>query len=177
MLVALLSLAIAAGNGVAAPHLPNRPVASLDLQRYSGHWHEIAHLPMYFQRQCVDTITATYTPQPDGTLQVRNACRRNDGRISAVTGVARAVAGKPGALQVRFAPRWLTWLPAVWADYWVLDLDPGYQWAVVGGPSRKSLWVLSRAPGMDKALFARLKADAGARGYPVDRLVLAAPLE
>ena len=30
-------------------------------------------------------------------------------------------------------------VPMVWADYWVVDLDPDYQWAVVGGPSRKYL--------------------------------------
>lgn len=156
--------------------LDNRPVAQLDLQRYSGRWHEIAHLPMFFQRHCVDRITATYTPRPDGTIEVRNACRTRDGKVDESVGSARPVAGKPGQLEVRFAPDWLSWLPMVWADYWVVELDPDYRWAVVGGPDRKYLWVLSREESMDRAVFDAIRARAAQRGYPVDRLIMAAPL-
>lgn len=59
-------LLITSMAAIAAP-LPNEPVRKLDLGRYAGQWHEIAHLPMYFQRQCKDQITATYTVHPDGT--------------------------------------------------------------------------------------------------------------
>lgn len=171
---ALLTLAMAASATAAAA---NRPVPQLDLERYTGTWHEIAHLPMYFQRNCVDRITATYTAQPDGTIEVRNACRNKSGTIDESVGAARRVEGAPGQLEVRFAPAWLSWLPMVWADYWVVDLDPEYRWAVVGGPSQKYMWVLSRTPTMDKALFEGIKSRARDRGYPVDRLVMAAPLE
>ena len=171
---ALLAVLIAGAPVAAAA---NQPVPALDLQRYSGQWHEIAHLPMFFQRQCVDRITANYTPQADGRIEVRNACRTKAGTIDESVGAARAVPGKPGQLEVRFAPAWLAWLPAVWADYWVIDLDPDYQWAVVGGPSRKYLWILSRTPTMERALFERIKADARRRGYPVEKLKMAAELE
>ena len=155
----------------------NAPVANLDLQRYAGQWHEIAHLAMFFQRRCVDQITATYTANADGTVAVDNACRTKHGKMQASSGVARRVGGRSGALEVRFAPRVLSWLPWVWADYWVIDLDPGYQWAMVGGPSQKYLWVLSRAPSMDTRLFTRLRDSARERGYPVDKLVMTAPLD
>ncbi len=155
----------------------NKPVASLDLQRYAGHWHEIAHLPMFFQRKCASDITATYTPRPDGNITVRNTCRTKQGDTKVSEGLARPVASHPGALEVRFAPKWLSWLPMAWADYWVVDLDPDYQWAVVGGPSRKYMWVLSRAPAMPEALFSRIKERAALRGYDVEALVVAAPLE
>jgi apolipoprotein D and lipocalin family protein len=158
------------------PRLVNQPIPSLDLQRYAGRWHEIAHLPMYFQRHCVDDITATYTPRADGKVAVHNACRDETGAMQSSDGVARTVPGKPGALKVRFAPDWLAWLPWVWADYWVVDLDPDYRWAVVGGPSRKYMWVLSRSPTMDRALFEQIRDRAAQRGYVVDRLVIAAEL-
>lgn len=172
----LFATLVGASLGVPATDLPNRPVAELDLQRYAGQWHEIAHLPMFFQRQCVDSITATYTPRPDGTVGVRNACRTKNG-MDASDGVARPAEAQAGALKVRFAPGWLAWLPWVWADYWVIELDPGYRWAVVGGPSRKYLWVLSREPTMDGSLFRSIRDRARARGYPVDKLVMAAPLD
>ena len=169
---AMTVLMMASGAAVA-----NQPVADLDLKRYAGQWHEIAHLPMFFQRQCVDRITATYTPLADGTFEVRNACRTSSGETDESVGAARPVAGSPGALKVRFAPEWLAWLPLVWADYWVVDLDPEYRWAVVGGPARKYLWVLSRKPSMDRAVFDAIKARAAKRGYPVGNLVMAAPLD
>lgn len=162
---------------VTAAALANAPVPEVDLNRYAGTWHEIAHLPMFFQRHCVGDITAQYTLQPDGKVGVRNACRTRDGSMDASEGVARPVPGKPGALQVRFAPDWLSWLPMVWADYWVVELDPDYRWAVVGGPSTKYLWVLSREPSMERTLFEQIRDRARERGYPVDKLVMAAPLE
>ena len=167
------------GGMVAAPtaSVPNQPVARLDLQRYTGQWHEIAHLPMFFQRNCADNVTATYSTQADGTIKVGNACRTTGGEVQKSDGVARRVPGQPGALKVRFAPGWLSWLPMVWADYWVIDLDPDYRWAVVGGPSRKYLWILSRSPTMSRGQFQSIRANVGAKGYPVTKLVMSAPLD
>jgi apolipoprotein D and lipocalin family protein len=67
-------------------------------------------------------------------------------------------------------------VPGVWADYWVVDLDPDYRWAVVGGPSRKYLWVLSRTPAMDRTTFDAIRSRAAQRGYQVQDLVMAATL-
>ena len=173
-----LALALCLGAGASAVQAAE-PVASvpqLDLSRYAGQWHEIAHLPMFFQRQCVGDITARYSLDGPGKIGVLNACRTKDGNMDQSTGVARPVEGHPGRLQVRFAPDWLSWLPMVWADYWVIALDPEYQWAMVGEPDRKYLWILSREPTMYRAQFEQLKAKAEAMGYDLKPLVMAAPL-
>ena len=172
MTIALLLVTLPA----AAEALPNRPVDTLDLARYTGRWHEIAHLPMFFERKCLDAVTATYTPNPDGSIHVRNTCRTDKGPMT-VDGIARIAPDQPAEFKVRFAPAWLTWLPAVWADYWVIDVDADYQWAVVGSPSRKYLWVLSRKPAMDRELFRAIKERARQRGYPIDKLIMMAPLD
>ena len=172
-----MSLTLTALLAAGLAPLPNVPVADLDLKRYSGQWHEVAHLPMFFQRNCVDQVTATYTPLANGRIRVDNACRDVKGKTLRSIGVARKVAGKPGQLEVRFAPGWLSWVPMVWADYWVVDLDPQYRWAVVGGPSHKYLWVLSRTPTMKRETFAQIKADAAARGYATEKLIMTAPLD
>ena len=167
----LLALALACGAAMAQDAaLPNQPVPALDLQRYAGEWHEIAHLPMFFQRKCVANITATYTPRGDGSIGVRNACDTKGGDAMVSEGTARTVAGQPGRLEVRFAPDWLAWAPMVWADYWVVELDPDYRWAVVGGPDRKYLWILSRTPTMPRDQLDAIRARAAARGYPVEKL-------
>jgi apolipoprotein D and lipocalin family protein len=151
-------------------------VDQLDITRYAGQWHEIARLPMFFQRKCVGEITAQYTLRDDGLVGVRNSCRNEDGETDTVDGVARRDDGHPGRLEVRFAPDWLSWLPLTWADYWVIALDPEYQWAVVGEPGHEYLWILSRTPDMSRARFDELKAQATAMGYDLEELVVSAPL-
>lgn len=176
MMRGVIAAALAFCSAAASAAQPVASVPELDLSRYAGQWHEIAHLPMFFQRQCVGDITARYSLDAPGKIGVLNACRTKDGSMDQSQGVAQPVEGHPGRLEVRFAPDWLSWLPAVWADYWVIALDPDYQWAMVGEPGRDYLWILSREPSMDRALFERLKAKAEGMGYDLSPLVMAAPL-
>lgn len=155
---------------------PVSSVPEMDISRYAGQWYEIAHLPMSFQDKCAGDITAAYTLREDELIGVRNACRTADGETSVAEGVARQVKGHPGRLEVRFAPDWLSWMPFLWADYWVIDLDPGYTWAVIGEPGREYFWILSREPAMDRTLFEQIKARAVAMGYDLGPLIVAAPL-
>ena len=161
-----------AADGAALPEtrLPNTSVPALDLQRYAGKWYEQASLPMFFTRACVGDTTAQYTPQADGTMAVRNRCRTANGSHQQADAVARRPGQNPAELEVRFAPRWLSWLPMVWGDYWVIALDPDYQWAMVGTPGRDYLWILSRAPQLDEQTYAALVERARRMGYPVDKL-------
>jgi apolipoprotein D and lipocalin family protein len=168
-----LLLTLATGSAV-ADTLRNVPIDTLDLPRYLGTWHEVARLPNSYQEDCVSGTTAEYMRSTRGEIVVRNRCIDAQGEVMSVEGVGREVVAASGNLQVRFAPRWLSWLP-VWADYWILDLDPEYRWAVVGGPTRKFLWVLAREPQLDAATFDGIKARAKARGYAVDRLTYPVP--
>jgi apolipoprotein D and lipocalin family protein len=77
-----------------------------------------------------------------------------------------------GKLEVRFAPKWLSWLPLVWADYWVVALGDDYRWAMVGQPGRKYLWILSRQPSLDRKTFDALKTRAVAMGYDLSGLIV-----
>ena len=152
-----------------------KPVPDLDMDRYAGVWHEIARLPNRFEDRCVSDITATYTPREDGRLRVVNACREDDGRINAVEGEARQAGELPSQLEVRFAPKWLSFLPFVWADYWVIALDVDYQWALVGEPDRKYLWILSRQPQLDAEVFEAIQDRARDLGYDLADLVVVNP--
>jgi apolipoprotein D and lipocalin family protein len=77
-------------------------------------------------------------------------------------------------LEVRFAPAWLSWLPMVWGNYWVIDLDPAYQLVAVSEPSREYLWVLSRTPAVDAAAYQALLERLRAKGFDLTRLERAA---
>lgn len=156
--------------------VPNRPLSTIDLERYMGLWHEIAHLPSIFQRQCEDNVTANYELKENGRVRVHNQCRTRSGEVTGVVGEARAAGGPQGALKVRFAPKFLSFIPMVWADYWILEVCDDYKWALVGGPDRSNLWILSRTPKMDEHTFQDLRDRAKQRGYDVSKLIVMAPL-
>jgi lipocalin/uncharacterized protein YbjT (DUF2867 family)/ligand-binding SRPBCC domain-containing protein len=150
---------------------PVRVVPFVDLDRYAGDWFEIARFPNRFQRQCVGDVRATYARRPDGRVDVVNRCRTAEGETEA-RGVARIVDERTFAkLKVRFAPAWLSWLPMVWGDYWIIGLAPDYSWAVVGDQDRDYLWILARAPHLDDASTAVAQAAARDNGFDVTRLV------
>ena len=149
------------------------PVAAVDLTRYAGQWYEIARLPNRFQTSCAGEVTATYSMLPSRQIQVVNACRKDNGETMRAEGRARLAEpnGTGSRLKVRFAPAWLSWVPQVWADYWILALAPDYSYAVVGTPDRQYLWVLSRTPQMDEATYQRLTRQVSEKGFPTGKLV------
>lgn len=156
----------------ARPKASVQAVQGMDIGRYVGTWYEIARFPNRFQKKCAGDVTANYTPLTDGTLRVLNKCRLADGKYEQALAVARkADPDLPNTiLKVRFAPAWLSWLPLVWADYWVVALDTEYAYALVGTPDHDYLWVLSRTPDMDAAIYAGLLKQAEAQGYDISRL-------
>jgi apolipoprotein D and lipocalin family protein len=138
----------------------------VDLARYAGKWYEIARLPNTFQRSCAANTMATYTLRADGKVAVLNECRTADGRLKSVNGTA-SVAKKDGPntkLKVTF------FWPFT-GNYWIIGLDPDYRWAVVGEPGRDYLWILSREPRLDEALYNRILGSAKRQGYEVGRVM------
>lgn len=151
-----------------ASRLPLATVSSVDLQRYSGRWYEIAKYPNWFQKGCAGDTMADYTIQTDGTVQVINRCLRTDGRSREVRGVAKVVPNTGNArLKVRFG-----WSPVA-GDYWIIGLDDkNYSWALVGHPSRKFLWILAREPQLPAVTYQEIIALAEKKGFQPERIVL-----
>ncbi len=143
---------------------PLATVPAVDLARYSGTWHEVARYPNFFQRNCESDSKAVYTPLPDGRISVVNSCRERSGRERTARGTATVLPGSGNArLRVNFGG-------PVSGDYWIIGLDPGYRWAVVGHPSRRYLWILSRTPAMDEPTYRMAVALAVGQGYDPTRL-------
>lgn len=143
-----------------------KPVASVDLSRYVGKWYEIGKYPNRFQKQCVANTAANYTMKSNGKIEVRNECTLKDGRIETAIGEAKIADKKTNSkLKVRFAPPALSFLPFVWANYWIIDLDPEYGYVAIGEPKREYFWILSRNSSMDDALYQTILRRAEAMGF------------
>ncbi len=145
---------------------PLQVVPAVDLARYAGKWYEIARLPNWFQRGCASDTTATYSLRPDGKVSVLNTCRAADGRLKTAKGTARIADEKGPNTRLKVTFFW-----PFSGDYWIIDLDPDYRWAVVGEPRRKYFWVLSRDPRMDETLYRQILERAKQQGYDLAPLL------
>ena len=154
-----------AGKGDVMKKTPE-VVSSVDLNKYVGTWHEIARYPNNFQKNCTAT-TATYSLREDGKIKVRNKAhlRTFDGKEKIASGKAWVVDKKTNAkLKVQF----------FWpfsGNYWIIQLDKDYQWAVIGHPKHKYLWILSRTPEMEDDLYRKILMRLKEQGHNIDKLL------
>ena len=150
---------------------PLAPIASLNVPRYMGVWYEIAKYPNSFQKKCVSDTVAQYSAQQDGTVRVLNRCTQEDGKVIDALGQARQMGNATSPkLEVRFAPAWLSFLPFVWGNYWVIDIDTDYQLVAVSEPKREYLWILSRTPQVNGKAYDELLARLSKSGFDLKRL-------
>ncbi len=147
-------------------------VGYVDLDRYLGKWYEIARLDQKFQRGCVNS-TAEYSMRPDGDIRVVNRCELAE-KNKTKEAVGRAwVTDKTtnSKLRVQFFLSGLK-LSFLSGKYWILDLDNDYRYVMIGDPSRKYFWLLSRSPSMDAVLLQKLVEKAKGLGFDTAALIL-----
>jgi lipocalin len=148
-------------------------VKNFDINRYLGTWYEIARFPHSFEKDLVG-VTATYSLMKNGKIQVLNQGYKNtlDGQLSTAEGKAKIPDPEnPARLKVSFF-----WF--FYGEYNILELDTlNYQWVLIGSSTDKYLWILSRTPQMDQAIYQMLVEKAKIRGYDVLKLILVPQLE
>lgn len=144
----------------------NSTVKELDLNRYLGTWYEIARFPHSFEKDLVG-VTATYSLKPNGKIEVINKgyLKTLNGNEKIAKGKAKIPnASEPGRLKVSF-------FLFFYSDYLVMELDKNYEWVLIGSSSPKYLWILSRKPQMDQAVYQSILNKARERGYNLDNLI------
>ena len=142
-----------------------KTVDYVDLKRYLGKWYEIAKYPVIFEKNLV-AITATYSLRKDGKIKVLNAGKKGtlDGKEKTAVGKAWVVDKKTNAkLKVQF------FWPFSGA-YWIIELGENYEYAVVGHPKRKYLWILSRTPKMDEELYKMILKKIESHNYDLSKI-------
>ena len=147
-------------------------VESVDINKYMGQWYEIASIPMRFQKDCVGT-NAIYKLLDNGEVEISNSCRKLtlDGELDFRKGRGRVVDTESNSkLEISFVGPFIgdTWF--FWADYWILELGENYEYAVIGTPSKKFLWILSREKTLDQELYNDILERRQADGFNVEQL-------
>ena len=157
------------------PAPPLVALSNLDVPAYMGTWYQVAWFPNRFQRQCVSDTAATYRQLEGGRVEVINRCRRADGSLDDVTGLARPAGAvlignqlQPAQLEVSFLPKALRWLP-IWGSYWVIQRADDGRYAVVSESQRNYLWVLSRTPKLLAADETEIRSRLVQQGFDLAR--------
>ncbi len=137
-----------------------------ELEKYLGTWYEIARYDHSFERG-LQGATANYSLRDDGKIKVLNQGYKMKGERVNKTAVGKAKIPKlddPRRLKVSF-------FLFFYSDYFILELDPDYRYAVIGSKSPEYLWILSRTPMMDKTELDRLLGKITKRGYDTGKLI------
>lgn len=170
--IVLASALLLTGCSTPIASLPTQ--TNLDLEKYMGIWYEQALLPNRFQKECVSDVSAEYIKKDAQYLQVTNQCRTADGSMKTAMGLGRLNPAveppNPAVLEVRFAPDWLSWVPMIWGDYWVIKVQDNYQYSLVGTPDREYLWVLSRDKNADSNKVKELLNYAKSLNFDVSKV-------
>jgi apolipoprotein D and lipocalin family protein len=164
--------ALVAGLVAKKTQRPLVTAPTVDLERYTGTWYEIARLPEKYEKDCASDVTATYELTLDGGLRIVNRCRRRDGSIKRAVGRAEVKDPETNAtLRVTFAPQLLDPLPFVWTDYCIIDVASDYSSAIVGTSDRSHLWLLAREPTVSEEVRSAFIAKALGQGFDTSQLI------
>ena len=164
----LVGIFILAANSIKGQNsmIDKTVVKELDIDRYLGKWYEIARYDHSFERG-LQGVTATYSKMQDGRIRVINAGYKGglDGKFSKAVGKAKIPdPNVPSKLKVSF-------FLFFYGDYFVMELDEDYKWAVIGSSTDNFLWILSRSPEMDADLYNNLIRKLEKRGYDTGKLI------
>lgn len=142
-------------------------VAYVDLNKYAGRWYQQARNQRIFEPWGCACAQQTLTLNPKGYVDVYNSCNwfSAKGRLAEIRGQAYNAETKSNAhLVVDFG------LPYM-GQYWIIALEPSYEWAVVSEPKEKSLYILSKSPVLPEFQY-RAAVRAAATQVDTDKLKL-----
>ncbi|ESQ93472.1 lipocalin family protein [Asticcacaulis benevestitus] len=142
-----------------------QPAKPVDIEQYSGLWYEIGRYENRFEKDC-EGVTAEYRARPDGLIDVINSCHKGglSGPVKVAEGKAKVLPGSDNAkLKVSF-------FGPLYGDYWVLDRADDYSWAIVGEPSGRYLWLLSRVAQPHEMVRNTIEARTRQMGYDWGRV-------
>jgi apolipoprotein D and lipocalin family protein len=151
--------------GCASMTTPMQTVPHVDLPRYMGDWYVIAEIPYFAEKDCVDSIES-YALRPDGDIDNWFTCRKKSFEAPMkrlVTTKARVVDKSTNASwRVRF-------FKILSVQYLILDLDPNYQWVMVGHPSRRYGWIMARSKTLPDSTYEAILGRTRQQGYDPEK--------
>jgi apolipoprotein D and lipocalin family protein len=169
MRAAYLSLLLAGAGWLASScssvSPPLQTVPHVDLPRYMGDWYVIANIPYFAEKDCFDSVES-YALRPDGRIDNWFACRDKSFAAPMKRKASALITVEDKTSNATWSVRFFK---VISVKYLILDLDPDYEWAVVGHPSRRYGWVFARSKTLPDATYQSILARLGAQGYDTSK--------
>lgn len=156
------ALALVPGAIVDAQTAPPPVPIGIGVEALEGDWFEAATSGSFALRRCLSDTRHHFARRSARTLEVHTACTSDRG-VEYRRGFLSTPRPGDGRFSLRYAPLVLSWAPAAWSDFWVLDAGEG--WVLVGDRRRRTLAVLSRTVALDESSLAAAMAGARSRGF------------
>ena len=158
------TLALLAACATASNTPPMADPGPIDLKRFMGQWHVIAHVPYFGERGHVAS-SDTYTLKPNGDIAVHY--RYQTGFKEPVKTFDSRATVKKGTGD----RDWTTWFfGVVPTKFRVLEVSPDDSWALIGYPGRDLAWVFSRQQVMDAPQYEDLVRRIQGHGVDAAKL-------
>ena len=159
---------------IANNQLTLETVPYVSLNKYLGNWYEIAKFPNRFEKNCQYNTTAHYSFSEGENIKVVNKCyaknSKGEEKIYKSEGTAWVVDKTSNAkLKVSFVP-FLNKFRIFGGDYWIIELDSDYSYAVVASADRKYLWILSRTPILSDDVYNSILQKIKAKDFEITKL-------
>lgn len=107
---------------------------------------------------------AVHSPHRRRYRGLEQLSERQDGRLREARGRAWVVG--PGKARLKVSFFW-----PFRGNYWIIDVEEEYEYAVIGTPNRKYLWILSRTPSMHAEVLARILQIVEKQGFVSETLL------
>ncbi|APJ05097.1 hypothetical protein AXG55_05475 [Silvanigrella aquatica] len=145
---------------------------NLDLPRYMGKWYEQAHLPTFFQKDCISS-TAEYSIKEDGNVKVINTCFKANGSLKEIVGKAKVNTKDPSGRSLIVSFNWVTEIVNFFngVNYYVYFVDDLYKYAIVGTLKKDMLWILTRDETIDTETLQKLLDIAKQNDFNLSTLI------
>ena len=141
-------------------------VPQIDLKQYMGVWYEIARFPVKLEKRCVGDGKVLYAlGDKPRSFQMGTSCRLKNGSPEEWDASGKMDKQGDGRLK-------LSRLELFSTKYWVLATGPADDWALVGSPNHKTLWVLSRTASLSPETLSAIEAKASGEGFDTAKLIV-----
>lgn len=145
--------------------MPPAKSSAIDLPRFMGPWHVIAHVPYFGERGHVASRDE-YTLRTDGRIGVRYVYQEGFGEPVKTMRSKATVKADSGNR------RWTTWLfGLIPTKFRILETAPDYSWALIDYPGRDLAWIFARSADIDDSLYADLVDRMRGHGVDTGKLV------
>ena len=161
----LMGLLMLAPLALKSQTMPDHDHHALDLPRFMGAWHVIAHVPYFGERGHVASRDE-YPLRADGKIAVHYVYQQGFSEpVKTLDSKATIKAGTGDR-------EWTTWFFGVIpTKYRILEVAPDYSWALIDYPGRDLAWMFSRTPDMPAAQYAELLAKMQSHGVDTGKLI------